>query len=141
MNKPEYHGKHCANGTWDDKHCPYCVGSPPYCSAYQPPFGDHRLDYDESDRDFRYLRLPACISEHGLDGSQWSREVPTEEGFYWAEYEDDPGNRTEPVELIHSGKGWWVSIFNGVKRFETDIVLRWGPRIDFPELPEDSNEQ
>jgi hypothetical protein len=59
----------------------------------------------------------------------WPTEVPKEEGFYWAKYEDDPGTVIEPVELSHSGKGWWVSIFNGVHRFETHMVKGWGPSI------------
>jgi hypothetical protein len=73
----------------------------------------------------RRLRAPA----------KWSKEPPTEPGFYWAFGMGHPP-RAEPVEVVvhHSGKlvmnilGW----DDGGGAMEAYL---WGPRLEAPPLP------
>lgn len=132
MNKPDYHGKYCANGTYDGKYCPYLVGLPPRCTAYQ--YFGNCLEYEESDCDFRYIRLSACIAEHGLDGSQWSKEPPRDEGHYRV-YLD--GAKDPTVALVYFLDGEILIDVPGIGGgIGLGRVKLWGPRIEFPDLPE-----
>jgi hypothetical protein len=128
MNKPVFEGKYC------DRDCVY-LSPHSICIAYSEVINKegHIEDIGEL---WDPTRCPACISEHGLDGSQWSREAPTEPGWYPIVYADKDH---KAVEVFQCGfDGFMVARFtDGVNRRvdECDLV-RWGPRIEFPELPE-----
>ena len=95
-------------------------------------------EYYEGDDIDRYKRLCPQWVFDGIK-PQWTREPPTEVGYYWAQLPDEIGIVTEPVQLSMNGDYHWVSVINGLATFSPSEVIKWGPRIAFPPLPNEGD--
>ena len=77
----------------------------------------------------------------------WTKETPTEDGYYWVRYGRGQNIRKEPCEVIHVGKETLVTIHRygnlyeglrhggaGLKGADGKIVksIRFGPEILIP---------